>query len=450
MQRIREMPETEAELEKDSRWPALFPSAICLVTSDDGEERILEKVTGGSIVNRFPYVLALSFCQEALSSRHYRRSKTMEIIERSGKVAVQFLMPGPGLTRAMAAIAEVPEDRMEERMVRAGLPKSQGQVSGAPIFDSAYLVYEGRLVAPGRDFEGKPINQSPTIDCGSHLIYLFEIQRISLAPEIAAGTAPLHWRALPVWTHAPNDDAPDKPRAKKNREALLEQMNYVKPYRPDYVFPTRDTVAFAGKPMSRAVPHGAHVLDLPSIPLAGQQVDNDSARWPCFFPSSLGVITARAPDGTKAAFPCGSTTVLGRHPMIIGISVSYARINERYAPRASLEVVRAAGRFVCGVAVYQPAVLEAIRFLGNVSLRDTSEKVENCGLTPRAVGNAFSFAELPVQFECRIVREIPLGTHCLLLGEVEKVLVDARLSSSAPLEWCPWAGQQPVEHLASQ
>lgn len=433
--RTRAMPESGAELAGDSRWPALFPSAMCLVTADDGTTQVLEKVVGASIVNRFPYVMALSFCRQALSDRHYTRSTTMDVIERAGRVAVQFIMPGPALNSALGAIASTPEAQMTERFVKAGGTKRSGHSSGAPLLDQAYLVYEGRLVQPGTDFDGAQVNPEPWIDCGSHRIYGFEIETISLRQDIADGTHPLHWRSLPVWRNGP-PSAPSDADAAAHRRAALARVGYTKSYRSDYVFPSADTVAFAGQPGK----DGFSVLDVPPLPADQVEVDNDRARWPCFFPSSVGMITSRAPDGRRAAFPCGSTTVLTRQPLTIGICVSYARINARYAPRASLDVIRAAGRFGCGVPILRADVLEAIGYLGNVSMRDDPDKSANCGLEAVPVENGFRFAELPVHFDCRVVGDIRLGTHALFLGQVERIFVDARLSAEAPLDWCPWAG----------
>src|SRR5438552_4071917 len=72
---------------------------------------------------------------------------------------------------------------------------------------------------------------------------------------------------------------------------------------------------------------------------------------------------------------CGSTTILSRHPLTLAICISYARINERYAPRASLELFNRADHFGCGVPIYRRDVLEAITYLGNVSRRLDSDKV---------------------------------------------------------------------------
>src|SRR5206468_3545937 len=95
----RNMPEQAEELRLDSRWPALFPSPICFVTTGSGESMALEKVVGASIVNRFPYIVAVSLCRQPLSDRHYVRSRFMELLEQSEEVAVQFMSPGPALDR---------------------------------------------------------------------------------------------------------------------------------------------------------------------------------------------------------------------------------------------------------------------------------------------------------------------------------------------------------------
>ena len=75
----RDLPETPEQLAVDSRWPAFFPSPICFVTTTDGKEVGFEKVVGPSIVNRFPYIAALSFCRESLSDRHHVRGRFAEL-----------------------------------------------------------------------------------------------------------------------------------------------------------------------------------------------------------------------------------------------------------------------------------------------------------------------------------------------------------------------------------
>ena len=46
----RALPESREALAADSRWPALFPSPVCLVTAAHGRTVVLERVVGPSIV----------------------------------------------------------------------------------------------------------------------------------------------------------------------------------------------------------------------------------------------------------------------------------------------------------------------------------------------------------------------------------------------------------------
>jgi flavin reductase (DIM6/NTAB) family NADH-FMN oxidoreductase RutF len=424
------MPEGREELNLNSRWPAFFPSPICITTTSHGGVAHVEKVVGASIVNRFPYVVALSYCREPLSSRHYVRRTFMDALEASGHVAVQFLMPGEPLRALMSAIAQVPEDRPIERFAAAGLA-AHGTI---PLFDDAYLVYQCRLAKPGHDFDGAPIYAEPWIDVGSHRVFFLEIESIALEETIASGREPLHWRSLPVWRGASRRRAHTCATAR--REETLSRGTFVKAYQPDYVFPSAGTIAFA------ADEHRGRfaVKHLPPLPADQVEIDNDRARWPCFFPSSVGLITVEDNAGRVGGMACGSTTILSRHPLTVAICISYARINERYAPRASLDLLEKADRFGCGVPFYDTDVLEAIRYLGNVSRPCDPLKVDNCGLTPMRTGGTLGFAELPIHYDCRIVARQRLGTHVLILGEVESVFVRRDLTPENPLEWCPWAG----------
>jgi flavin reductase (DIM6/NTAB) family NADH-FMN oxidoreductase RutF len=56
------------------------------------------------------------------------------------------------------------------------------------------------------------------------------------------------------------------------------------------------------------------------------------------------------------------------------------------------------------------------------------------------MGGSIGFAELPVHYDCRIVKRKRLGTHVLILGEVENVFVNRDITPGNALEWCPWAG----------
>lgn len=437
----RDMPESDDELARDSRWPAFFPSPICLVTTGEGDTVALEKVVGPSIVNRFPYVAALSFCRRHLSERHHVRSRFCERLEAGGEAVIQFLDQGPELAAAMAAIAQVPDERTNERIARAGLTTRPSDTVSAPALAEAYLAYEVRLVRPGRDFDGRPIFEQAWHDVGSHRVYFLEITAIQLRRDIAEGRAQIAWRALPDWAPGAGRAVPKGVQPPPHLPA-----RYQKGYSPDYRFPAADTVAFEWDEMRGEMA----VKRLAPLPEDQVEVDNDRARWPCFFPSSAGMITSWV-DGRDEAganewdanlMPCGSTVVIGRQPLTIGCAISYSRINERYAPRASLDIIRDHGAFGCGVAYISAAMTEAIRYAGTTSFAVDPGKIAHAGFSlaagPAAGGLAPRLAELPIHFDCKLVDEVVLGTHVLFLGEVRRIFVRDDLTVDNPMAWCPF------------
>jgi flavin reductase (DIM6/NTAB) family NADH-FMN oxidoreductase RutF len=426
---VRHFPEKKEELELDSRWPGFFPSPICFVTTTDGKVTAFEKVVGASIVNRFPYVIALSFCIEPLSKRHYARNRFTEILEKGGVVSVQYFEPGPCIDVAMGAINKVPDEEIEKRIAYSGLPIRKAITNDSPVFKDAYMVYEARLVKPGKDFNGEPIYEQNYTDFGSHRIYFLEIEAIQLREDIAGGDSKIYWQALPDW--APID--------KLQNEILQESrplidLKYQKGYSPKYYFPTGNTVSFEYD----KVEEGMAIKFLSPLPEDQVEVDNDRARWPCFFPSSAGIITTWDSSGAPNLMPCGSTSILVRHPLCVAICVSYAEINVRYAPRGSLRALNERKRFGCGVPFINDTIINAIRYSGNISIDQDKNKIRHAGLEVKADEWAPVLPALPIQFFCEVVKVVRLGTHYLYLGEVKSIRIRDDVNSENPLRWYPY------------
>jgi flavin reductase (DIM6/NTAB) family NADH-FMN oxidoreductase RutF len=427
---VRSMPETAAELENDSRWPGFFPSPLCIVTTADHRQTALEKVVGVSIVNRFPYVAAVSFCRQSLSKRHHVRRSFMDVLERGGTVAMQFLPPGAALDLVMDTILSTNEGNSADRVKACRLPTRPARTSRCPVFSDAYMVYEARLVEPASDFSGISIYEKPWLDVGSHRVYFVEITAIQLRGDIALGKTQIHWRSLPSWRAVAADVS-----SSNGDSTALARLAYQKGFTADYAFPSGNTVAFEADESA----HGMAVKHLPPLARDQVQVDNDRARWPCFFPSSVGMITTWTRDGVANLMPCGSTTLLSRQPLVICPAVSYAAINQRYAPRSTLDIIRETGRFGCGVPHLSDKVMSAIRYAGNVSLERDADKVRNSGLELSGTEWSPRFRDLPVHFDCQVAGEVRLGTHILFLGEVRRISVRGDVSPTNPLQWCPWA-----------
>lgn len=424
----RHLSESPEDLKLDSRWPAFFPSSICFVTASDGTSTAVEKIVGASIVNRFPYVVALSFCFETLSDRHYARSRFIEMLETGGAAAIQFFEPGPKIDALMSAIAQIPDAQIDQRIAATGLNVRGALTSKSPVFADAYMVYEARLVKSSQDFSGALINQNPFTEHGSHRIYFLEIRAIQLREDIARGQATIRWHSLPYWTPRRNDEWPGVNQDK------LQQVKYRKGYTANYVFPSPNTIAFP----DMCVQGGMAVLHLPETAKGQVETDSDKARWPCFFPSSVGLITTWASDGIPNLMPCGSTTMLVRNPLCIGIFVSYAEINDRYAKRATLRALDQAERFACGVPFDDANIIESIKYAGNISIDLDADKIRNAGLNFDADPWAPVISQLPITFLCEVVEKQSLGTHIMYLGQVKSIRMRDDVSKDNPLIWHPY------------
>ena len=176
-------------------------------------------------------------------------------------------------------------------------------------------------------------------------------------------------------------------------------------------------------------------------PTAAAQIeeDNDKSRWPCFFPSTPLIITSYSEDGTPNIMPCGSTSVLSRKPFMIVPAIAANPINERYAPRYSIDNIRRHGYFGCGVPFDNPQIVDAIHYLGNISYNEDPHKVAHSGLTLINRPHAPMLTELPIHFECKVTSEQFLGTHILFYGEVISILIHPKLSPDHPINWTPTA-----------
>jgi hypothetical protein len=151
------------------------------------------------IVNRFPYVLALSFCRHDLSSRHHARGRFMDLLERSGQATVQFLPQGEPLDRAMSAIATAPDRDTHTRIRRSTLTTRGAVTNDAPVFDDAYLVYEASLARPSLDFSGGRIYDTPGGRREPSRLFPGD-QRDPASRRHRGRTArQIHWRSLPAW-----------------------------------------------------------------------------------------------------------------------------------------------------------------------------------------------------------------------------------------------------------
>ncbi|MBQ7063423.1 MAG: flavin reductase family protein [Firmicutes bacterium] len=94
--------------------------------------------------------------------------------------------------------------------------------------------------------------------------------------------------------------------------------------------------------------------------------------------------------------------------------------------RYSFDIIRKSGEFVINLPTQ--SLLRAVDYCGVRSGRDT-DKIADChlDLLPGAKVSAPLILQSPLQLECRVRRELPLGSHHMFLAEILAVRVDSRL-----------------------
>lgn len=96
--------------------------------------------------------------------------------------------------------------------------------------------------------------------------------------------------------------------------------------------------------------------------------------------------------------------------------------------RYSYPLIKGSGEFVINLTTRQ--LVRAVDFCGVRSGRDT-DKFAACSLTPEPATRVGCpmLAESPLSLECKVIQEIPLGTHNMLLADIVAVNADEKLLS---------------------
>lgn len=145
-------------------------------------------------------------------------------------------------------------------------------------------------------------------------------------------------------------------------------------------------------------------------------------------PRPIAFISTVGPDGRFNLAPFSYFNAIASQPPLVGIS-----INDRAGdPKDTLRNIRATGEFVANI-VSEP-LLEAMVMTAGEWPESVSE-FEAAGLetAPSVRVRAPSVAASPVQLECVLHREIPLGNSTFVVGEIvlarvrDDVLTDGRV-----------------------
>jgi flavin reductase (DIM6/NTAB) family NADH-FMN oxidoreductase RutF len=162
-------------------------------------------------------------------------------------------------------------------------------------------------------------------------------------------------------------------------------------------------------------------------------------------PRPIAFVSTRAADGSVNLAPFSYFNAISSVPPLVGIAI----VDRPDDEKDTLRNIRETGEFVVNL-VAEPMLAAMAKTAGEWP-RGTSE-FEVAGLTPAPSERVAppGVAESPVQLECRLHREIPLGNSHLVVGEIvlarvdDGVLTDGRVD---PLKLRP-VGRLGGEHYS--
>ena len=145
-------------------------------------------------------------------------------------------------------------------------------------------------------------------------------------------------------------------------------------------------------------------------------------------PRPIAFVSTRAVDGTVNLAPFSYFNAISSTPPLVGISI----VDRPGDAKDTLLNVRATGEFVVNL-VCEPMLAAMAKTAGDWP-RGTSE-FEIAGFTPAPSERVAPpyVLESPLQLECRLHREIPLGNAFLVVGEIvlarasDDVLTEGRI-----------------------
>lgn len=128
------------------------------------------------------------------------------------------------------------------------------------------------------------------------------------------------------------------------------------------------------------------------------------------FPVPVVMVTSCLEDSEPNIITVAWTGIMNSEPPVVYIAV-------RPEGRHSYRLIKESGEFVINVPSAEQA--RAVDYCGVVSGRDIN-KFDKTGLTPVPASQlrAPLIAECPVNLECRVRQEIPLGSHNVFIADV--------------------------------
>ena len=142
--------------------------------------------------------------------------------------------------------------------------------------------------------------------------------------------------------------------------------------------------------------------------------------WIDFVPAIAAMVTTVDKNGKANILPLIGWSVMSRFPFIIAIAVCHSHFTKNYFPRYTNKLLEEVPEFVLNIA--HAGLKDAITICGQWS-GDKVDKFVKAGLTPEPsrVVRPPVISECPVNYECKVVQKVRVGSHDVYFGETVAV-----------------------------
>ena len=193
-----------------------------------------------------------------------------------------------------------------------------------------------------------------------------------------------------------------------------------KSYTPVYTYPTEKTGFFEGEPAGPK-----RIKDIRDVEQSAY-----GGWWPTFFPTVVGLLVTGTEEKPNV-MACACMAVVNAYPFMIGMPVFAEGSSPRgEGSRYSLELLHGNPEFTVNLPYIDDDMVQKIRICGSVSGRTGIDKIAKARFTPLPSRHVSPpvLKECPLNLECRVHSETPMGSHHWVVGTVEAVHLDEDLA----------------------
>lgn len=381
---------------KDSKWPVFFPSNNSFLLFKNKNDYIVEKLTGATVVNRFPLIIGFSISSKNLSRRHVNKTSIIKKLVTNKKFSINLI-----------------EHKNIDKLITKNSFYNNIHIDKLNVekhFDCINFAYQS--------IECKFLRK---IKIYSHTLILAEINKITINKKDIK-------KKYLLWKPLPEINKKILFTLKKNTK-IDYMKRFTNNYRYDFL--NNSDHYIRSKENKNFISY-----KIKKFKLSEQiKLNNNQAKWPIFFPSSLGIIGS-SKNNKPNFMPCGSTFVVSRFPMTIGIAISHSKINERYRFRNTLNNIIKNKKFTVGVPFNNAKLIKWINFMGNITSVDHPKKMDFMNFNYKKNNYGPYLNEIPITLMCESVKKIKMKTHTLIIGKIKKYFIS---KENFLFKWSPFA-----------